>query len=83
MADTYLKNMRLDNDRKADFRTENPRSAFSFLAVKIAVSGLIAQGGPFRGWLAEKKLILASLRYFLFAKPCRNPRQTGRKDTKK
>ena len=38
MADTYLKNMRLDNDRKADFRTENPRSAFSFLAVKIAVS---------------------------------------------
>jgi hypothetical protein len=36
MADTYLKNMKLDNDRKADFRTENPRSAFSFLAVKIA-----------------------------------------------
>ncbi|MCS3157329.1 hypothetical protein NXY07_10055 [Phocaeicola dorei] len=75
--------MRLDNDRKADFRTENPRSAFSFLAVKIAVSRADCARRPFQGlgWLKENHPRFAPV--FSFAKPCRNPRQTGRKDTKK
>jgi hypothetical protein len=83
MADTYLKNMKLDNDRKADFRTENPRSAFSFLAVKIAVFRTDCARRPLSGaGLAERKS--SSLRCgIFFAKPCRNPRKTDWKDIKK
>ena len=63
--DTYLKNMRLDNDRKADFRTENPRSAFSFLAVKIAVCQADCARRPLSGaGLAERKS--SSLRSGIF-----------------
>lgn len=63
--DTYLKNMRLDNDRKADFRTENPRSAFSFLAVKIAVCQADCARRPLSGaGLAERKS--SSLRCGIF-----------------
>ena len=65
MADTYLKNMKLDNGRKADFRTENPRSAFSFLAVKIAVFRADCAGRPLSGaGLAERKS--SSLRCGIF-----------------
>jgi hypothetical protein len=65
MADTYLKNMKLDNGRKADFRTENPRSAFSFLAVKIAVFRADCARRPLSGaGLAERKS--SSLRCGIF-----------------
>ena len=72
--------MKLDNDRKADFRTENPRSAFSFLAVKIAVFRADCARRPLSGaGLAEKKIILASLRYFLSPSLAAIPgKQTGK-----
>ena len=57
--------MRPDNDREADFRTENPRSAFSFLAVKIAVSRADCARRPLSGaGLAERKS--SSLRCGIF-----------------
>ncbi|WP_195650908.1 hypothetical protein [Bacteroides eggerthii] len=83
MADTYLKSMKFQNDRKADFRTEKLRSAFSFLAVKIAVCWDDCARRPLAGaGLAERKS--SSLRSGIFFRQAlHNPRQTGRKDIKK
>ncbi|MBB4045745.1 hypothetical protein GGR06_003567 [Bacteroides reticulotermitis] len=55
----------------ADFGNK-PESAFSFLAAKIAVCPMIAQGGP-SDWLAEKKSSSQAAVFFL-AKPCRQSR---------
>ena len=54
--------MRKSKDTGADFKNK-PEAAISFLAAKIAVCPMIAQGGP-TGWLAGKKS--SSLRSGIF-----------------
>jgi len=60
-----MKSMKSGNDRKADFKAEKPRSAFPFLAVKIAVSRADCARRPLSGaGLAERKS--SSLRCGIF-----------------
>ncbi|GAE84884.1 hypothetical protein [Bacteroides reticulotermitis] len=64
----------------ADFGNK-PESAFSFLAAKIAVCPMIAQGGP-SDWLAEKNHP-RKLRYFFSPSLAANPGQTDSTSNKK
>ena len=72
-----LGNMKQEYGRPAAFRAERLRSAFSFLAVKIAVCRTDCARRPLKGlgWQKENHPRFAPV--FSFAKPCRNPRQTG------
>lgn len=49
--------------RPADFKRKRKKSAFSFLAAKIAVCRNDCARRPF-GLVGRKKIILATLRYF-------------------
>ncbi|WP_155519230.1 hypothetical protein [Bacteroides uniformis] len=57
--------MKYTNSREADFRTEKLKSAFSFLAAKVAVFRADRARRPLKGLVGRKKIILAPLRYFL------------------
>lgn len=65
-----------------EFNNKKTNSAFSFLAAKIAVCRIDCARQPY-GLVGWKKIILATLRYFFSAKPCRNPRQTDNTSNKK